>query len=43
MEIYSGKAVIIACGDSSIDMTDDGEIRITAKSIKLTTDRIDLN
>jgi type VI secretion system secreted protein VgrG len=43
MEYYAGDAFIIACGESSIELTKSGEIRIVGKKIKFEADQIDEN
>ena len=43
LEAYSGKSLILACGESLIELSQDGTIRIAGKHIKLDADRVDIN
>lgn len=43
VEVYGGKHVIIACGESSIELSADGKIRIIGNTIEMKADRVDVN
>ncbi|KAA3511943.1 type VI secretion system tip protein VgrG [Agrobacterium vitis] len=43
VEVYAGKTLILACGESHIELSDDGTIRIVGKTIEIMAGRVDIN
>jgi type VI secretion system secreted protein VgrG len=42
-EVYAGKTLILACGESHIELSEDGAIRIVGKTIEIKAGRVDIN
>ncbi len=43
VEVYAGKTLILACGDSHIELSEDGAIRIVGKTVEIKAGRVDIN
>ncbi|TRL41333.1 type VI secretion system tip protein TssI/VgrG [Rhizobium straminoryzae] len=43
VEVYAGKTLILACGESHIELSEDGAVRIVGKTIEIKGGRVDIN